>query len=62
MIPFVELNKKSRNTLRFQNCCARKLIEEFKYRGNDIYIFRIPRKKFTGFLIYIKDEKIKDVV
>lgn len=59
---FVEDNKTSRNTLRFKNCLAKLLMEEYNYRGNDIHIFRIPVPKFKGYAHYVEDKKIKDVV
>lgn len=58
---WVTLNNKARTLLTFKNVLAKKLIEECVHRYNPAYIFRFKRKKFKGYLHWIKEETIRDV-
>lgn len=58
---WIELNKKSRWVVKFENIVLRRLKEELFYKHREIYIFKIKIKKYKGWSFYMKNIKSEDV-
>lgn len=58
---WVELNKKSRTIVKFQNVIPRKIQKELYYKYKHVFIFKVKLKTFRGWSFWAEDLKIRDV-
>lgn len=58
---WVSLNKVSRRLVKFPNIMIRKIKEELYYRHKHMYIFRIPMKKYKGWIFWAENPTFRDI-
>lgn len=57
---WADLNKKSIKNIKFEKVFARKIKEEFFYKGKKFFIFQFDRKDFHGWFYWIPEIKIEN--
>lgn len=58
---WVELNKNSRSLIKFPNVMIRKIQEELYYRHKHMFIFKVPVKKYKGWLFWAESPVFRKV-
>lgn len=58
---WLNLNERSSRIVKFENIIARRLLEEFYYRGEGMHIFRIRLSKFKGYAFWADRLEAKKV-